>query len=87
MFKDCLGLVVVFNGLYGKFFMDYMKHRDEAKAEPETPFFWPSIPVSQVLGTFGISDFALGTIVYRKFGIVPEKLTWHFEHRCTIRWQ
>ena len=33
--KIVLGLVVVFNGLYGiKFFMDYMKHRDEAKAEP-----------------------------------------------------
>lgn len=85
--KIVLGLVVVFNGLYGiKFFMDYMKHRDEAKAEPGNPILLAIYTcIAQVLGTFGISDFALGTIVYRKFGIVPDKnLPGTLNTACTI---
>lgn len=85
--KIVLGLIIVFNGLFAiRFFTDYFQHREEAKAEPGNPIFLAIYTcIAQVLGTFGISDFALGTIVYRKFGIVPdENLPGTLNTACTI---
>lgn len=85
--KIVLALIVIFNGLYGiKFFMDYYKHKQEAKDEPGNPIFLAIYTcIAQVFGTFGISDFALGAIVYRKKNIVPDKnLPGTLNTACTI---
>lgn len=85
--KIVLGLIIVFNGLYAiKFVMDYFKYREEAKAEPGNPILLAIYTcIAQILGTFGISDFALGAIVYRKANIVPDRnLPGTLNTACTI---
>lgn len=67
MVKVLLALIVVVNGIYAcRFFADFMKHRSEAMQEPGNPIFlalWGA--VCFFLSTFGISDFALSTVLYR----------------------
>ncbi|MDD3426681.1 MAG: hypothetical protein WCR88_05570 [Aminobacterium sp.] len=67
MVKVLLVLIALVNGLYAfRFASDFLKHRKEAWAEPGNNLFlavWGAVVF--FLSTFGISDFALSTILYR----------------------
>lgn len=75
MVKIVLLLIVVVNGIFAiRFAMDFMKHRKEAMEESGNNIFlavWSSLLF--FLSTFGISDFALSTILYRAKGYVSDK--------------
>lgn len=85
--KIVLVLIVLVNGIYAvRFFVDFFKHKKEAMSEPGNPILMALYTgVAQILGTFGISDFALGTIVYRKAKWVSdENLPGTLNTACTI---
>ena len=75
MVKVLLLLIVVVNGLYAfRFFKDFMRHKKEAMAEPGNNIFlaiWGAVVF--FLSTFGISDFALSTVVYRARKLLDDK--------------
>ena len=75
MVKILLILVVAVNGLYAvRFIADFLKHKEEAWAEPGNNFFlaaWGAVVF--FLSTFGISDFALSTVVYRARKLLDDK--------------
>jgi uncharacterized membrane protein YfcA len=75
MVKILLMLVVAVNGLYAvRFIADFLKHKEEAWAEPGNNFFlaaWGAVVF--FLSTFGISDFALSTVVYRARKLLDDK--------------
>ena len=75
MVKILLLLVVAVNGLYAvRFFTDFLKHKEEAWKEPGNNFFlaiWGA--VCFFFSTFGISDFALSTVVYRARKLLDDK--------------
>ncbi|MDO7976583.1 sulfite exporter TauE/SafE family protein [Oceanotoga teriensis] len=75
MVSILLILIVVVNGFFGFiFFKDFIKNKNEAFKEKGNGLFlsiW-SI-VLYFLSTFGISDFALSTVLYRKSGLVTDK--------------
>ena len=75
MVKILLLLVVAVNGLYAiRFFSDFFKHKEEAMAEPGNNLFlaaWGAVVF--FLSTFGISDFALSTVVYRARKLLDDK--------------
>lgn len=75
MVKILLMLVIAVNGLYAiRFFSDFLKHKEEAWKEPGNNLFlaaWGAIVF--FLSTFGISDFALSTVVYRARKLLDDK--------------
>lgn len=63
-----LVLIVLVNGVFAvKFIQDFVANRGEAKKEPGNPIAMAiSTFVMFLLSTFGISDFAIGTVLYSK---------------------
>ncbi|WP_339318242.1 sulfite exporter TauE/SafE family protein [Paenibacillus sp. FSL R10-2734] len=70
-----LTLVVLINVIFAvRFIVDVVKHREEIKQEPGNGFM---LAISSTLifffSTFGVSDFALSSILYRKAKWVSDK--------------
>lgn len=87
MVKILLLLIVLVNGLFAfRFFADFMKHKKEAWAEPGNNIFlaaWGAICF--FFSTFGISDFALSTVLYRVRKLVDDaKLPGTLNTQCAI---
>jgi uncharacterized membrane protein YfcA len=63
-----LVLIVLVNGIFAiKFIQDFVANRGEAKKEPGNPIAMAiSTFIMFLLSTFGISDFAIGTVLYSK---------------------
>jgi uncharacterized membrane protein YfcA len=85
--KVLLVLIALVNGLYAfRFASDFLKHRKEAWAEPGNNLFlavWGAVVF--FLSTFGISDFALSTILYRAKKFVSDtKLPGTLNTQCAI---
>ncbi|HEY4537296.1 MAG TPA: sulfite exporter TauE/SafE family protein [Erysipelothrix sp.] len=75
MVKIILTLVVAINALFAfRFIKDLLAHKTETKNEPA-----PTVPLAIsstlmfFLSTFGISDFAISTVLYRALGWVDDK--------------
>jgi len=82
-----LVLITLVNGLYAfKFAADFLKHKKDAWAEPGNNVFlalWGAITF--FLATFGISDFALSTILYRARKLTSDsKLPGTLNTQCAI---
>lgn len=75
MVKVILTLVVVINGVFAiSFIKDLIAHKAEAKGEPGNPIAMAiSSFIIFFLSTFGISDFAIGTVLYRKLKWTDDK--------------
>jgi uncharacterized membrane protein YfcA len=75
MEKVILLLIVVINGIFAfKFIMDLLKNKNEMKQEPGGGIFLSiSSAIIFFLSTFGISDFAISTILYRKKNLISDK--------------
>lgn len=75
MVKIVLLLIIVLNGIFAfKFIRDIISHKNETFKEPGNNIFlslWSSILF--FLSTFGVSDFALSMVAYRKTKIVNDK--------------
>lgn len=87
MVKVLLALIALVNGFYAvRFARDFFLHREEAWAEPGNNVFlaiWGAIIF--FLSTFGISDFALSTIMYRAKKLVSDtKLPGTLNTQCAI---
>ncbi|MCE5202112.1 MAG: sulfite exporter TauE/SafE family protein [Synergistaceae bacterium] len=87
MVRILLLLIVVINGLFAfRFFTDFMKHKKEAWAEPGNNILlavWGALVF--FLSTFGISDFALSTVMYRVRKLVDDaKLPGTLNTQCAI---
>lgn len=87
MVKILLLLIVLVNGLFAfRFFTDFMKHKKEAWAEPGNNVLltvWGA--VCFFFSTFGISDFALSTVLYRARKLVDDaKLPGTLNTQCAI---
>lgn len=67
--------IIVVNGLFAyRFFVDFFKHKEEAKKEPgNLALMSVSSFILYFLSTFGISDFALSTAFYRGMKWVDDK--------------
>lgn len=87
MIKALLLLIVLVNGLYAvRFILDFLKHQKETWAEPGNNVFlavWGALCF--FMSTFGISDFALSTVLYRarKF-LDDKKLPGTLNTQCAI---
>ncbi|SHJ19922.1 Sulfite exporter TauE/SafE [Clostridium amylolyticum] len=75
MEKIVLVLIVIINGMFGfKFIQDILKNKEEMKQEPGSNIFLAiSSSIIFFFSTFGISDFAISTILYRKKKLVSDK--------------
>lgn len=75
MEKIVLVLIVIINGIFGfKFVQDILKNKEEMKQEPGSNIFLAiSSSIIFFFSTFGISDFAISTILYRKKKLVSDK--------------
>jgi len=75
MEKIVLVLIVIINGIFGfKFVQDILKNKEEMKQEPGSNIFLGiSSSIIFFFSTFGISDFAISTILYRKKKLVSDK--------------
>lgn len=75
MEKIILGLIVVINGIFAfKFIQDLLRNKNEMKQEPGNSIFLSiSSSIIFFLSTFGISDFAISTILYRKKNLISDK--------------
>ena len=87
MVKILLLLIVLVNGLFAfRFFTDFMKHKKEAWAEPGNNVLlavWGA--VCFFFSTFGISDFALSTVLYRARKLIDDaKLPGTLNTQCAI---
>ena len=87
MVKILLLLIVLVNGLFAfRFFTDFMKHKKEAWAEPGSNLLlgvWGA--VCFFFSTFGISDFALSTVLYRARKLIDDaKLPGTLNTQCAI---
>ena len=87
MVKILLLLIVLVNGLFAfRFFTDFMKHKKEAWAEPGSNVLlavWGA--VCFFFSTFGISDFALSTVLYRARKLIDDaKLPGTLNTQCAI---
>jgi len=87
MVKILLLLIVLVNGLFAfRFFTDFMKHKKEAWAEPGNNILlavWGA--VCFFFSTFGISDFALSTVLYRARKLIDAaKLPGTLNTQCAI---
>lgn len=70
-----LSLIVLVNGIFAiRFIQDLIAHKDEVMKEPGNNIFL-SISSACIffLSTFGISDFAISTILYRNKKLVSDK--------------
>lgn len=67
--------IVLVNGFFAyKFFIDFWKHREEAKQEPGNPWIMCiSSFVIYFLSTFGVSDYAISTAFYRGMKWIDDK--------------
>lgn len=74
LYAILVGIVIV-NGIFAfKFFTDYRKHREEAKKEPGKPLHIALCTfVIYFLSTFGVSDYAISTALYRSTKWVDDK--------------
>lgn len=73
--KVVLTLIVIVNGAFAiTFIKDLIAHKGETMKEPGHPI---AMAISSFmlffLSTFGISDFAIGTVLYRKLGWTTDK--------------
>lgn len=73
--KVVLTLIVIVNGAFAfTFIKDLIAHKGETMEEPGHPI---AMAISSFmlffLSTFGISDFAIGTVLYRKLGWTTDK--------------
>ncbi|WP_246582925.1 sulfite exporter TauE/SafE family protein [Clostridium simiarum] len=75
MEKVVLILIVIINGVFAfKFVKDILNNKNEMKQEPGSNIFLSiSSAIIFFLSTFGISDFAISTILYRKKNLVSDK--------------
>jgi uncharacterized membrane protein YfcA len=75
MIKIILALIVLVNGYFAYlFFIDFIKHRSEARQERGSSLFYMGLGIiSQFFSTFGVSDFAMCTVVYRLTKTVEDK--------------
>ncbi|MDF2880825.1 MAG: anion permease [Clostridiaceae bacterium] len=75
MVKIVLLLIIIVNGFFAfKFIRDVAVHKKEAFSEPGSNIIlslWSSVLF--FLSTFGVSDFALSTVAYRKAKLVDDK--------------
>ncbi|MCJ8011839.1 sulfite exporter TauE/SafE family protein [Paenibacillus sp. KQZ6P-2] len=71
-----LALIVIVNGIFAvRFVMDVMKNKDELKKEKGNNLFLAiSSPIIFFFSSFGVSDFAVSTILYRKKKLVSDKM-------------
>ncbi len=69
-------LIVAVNGIFVlKLAQDIIKHRQELKNDSNNNVVLAlSTPIMFFLSTFGISDYAMSTVLYRYKKIVPDKL-------------
>ena len=69
-------LIILVNGTFAiKFILDYIAHREVAKKEPGNPIAMASATFLMfLLSTFGISDFAVGTVLYSKLKWTKAKI-------------
>lgn len=70
-----LSLIVLVNGIFAiRFIQDLIAHKDEVMNEPGNNIFL-SISSACIffLSTFGVSDFAISTILYRNKKLVSDK--------------
>ncbi|RRD94784.1 sulfite exporter TauE/SafE family protein [Clostridiales bacterium COT073_COT-073] len=67
--------VVIINGFFAVlFFRDYWKHKEEARMEPGNPFIISITSfIIYFLSTFGVSDYAISTALYRSTKWVDDK--------------
>lgn len=70
-----LALIVIINVIFvARFVVDVIKHKEEIKKEPGNGILLAaSSTVIFFLSTFGVSDFALSSILYRKTKLVSDK--------------
>lgn len=73
--KTILTLIVIVNGIFAiTFIKDLIKHRGQINQEPGNPILMAiSSFLMFFLSTFGISDFAIGTVLYRKLNWTSDK--------------
>ncbi|SEK96085.1 Sulfite exporter TauE/SafE [Carnobacterium iners] len=82
-----LSLIVIVNLFFVlSFVKDLIKHKSEIMTEPATTLALPFTSFFMfLLSTFGISDFAIGTVLYRKLKWVPlKKLPGTLNAQCVI---
>ena len=87
MLSVLLGLVVAVNLVFAFVFVrDLLRHRAELRSEPGSVIGQAlSSVVTFFFSTFGISDFAISTVVYRRAKWVPdEKLPGTLNAQCVI---
>jgi len=87
MVATVLLCIVIINGMFAfRFIRDFLAHKLDAWKEPGNNIFLALYSViCFFLSTFGISDFALSTVVYRVSKIVPdEKLPGTLNTQCVI---
>jgi hypothetical protein len=67
--KILLGLIIIVNGYFLFVFVkDLLSHKEEFKAEKGDVRFLPFTSfIMFFLSAFGISDFAIGTVLYPKY--------------------
>ena len=75
MIKAILVLIVLVNGYFAYLFIiDFIKHKSEARQERGSSLFYMGLGIiSQFFSTFGVSDFAMCTVVYRFTKTVEDK--------------
>lgn len=75
MVKIILALIILVNGYFAfKLIQDLFNHKNEFMKEPGNNIFLTiSSAIIFFLSTFGISDFALSTVLYRKRKLVADK--------------
>lgn len=75
MVKIILALIVIVNGIFGFYFIrDLIKNKQDVKDDKSNNIFLAiSSAIIFFLSTFGISDFAISTVLYRKTKIVTDK--------------
>ncbi|ALV21464.1 sulfite exporter TauE/SafE family protein [Carnobacterium antarcticum] len=82
-----LSLIVIVNLFFViSFVKDITKHKNEIKKEPANTIALPFVAFfTFLLSTFGISDFAIGTVLYQKLKWVPlKKLPGTLNAQCVI---
>jgi uncharacterized membrane protein YfcA len=75
MLTVVLTLIVAVNGIFAILFLrDFIKHKEEAwKEKGNNVFIAGFTAITFFFSTFGISDFAMSTIVYRAKKLVSDK--------------
>lgn len=85
--KILLGLIIIVNGYFLFVFVkDLLSHKEEFKAEKGDVRFLPFTSfIMFFLSAFGISDFAIGTVLYPKLGWTSmKKLPGTLNTQCVI---